>query len=369
MTTVCDAGIFDRHFVLSTAGIEAIQVQKESNRLEYITTDAMMATTELCPSDDVSHMTFDQNATYRNYTTILDHYPEYYFFKMVFNIPFGLSILIGNALTIHAIRKYPALRTVTNVFIQSLSYAAILNAFPVMLLRFLIFIEDPLWSNGLHMMMFSILALSPSLALYSHAALAFDRYIAVNYPLKYKDKITMRCAKNITLAIWVFNFVVTFVMVIVFWKQTSNIEFKCVLHLPLILPVALYYGFIVPQVAIFLTMCAILYSIIFVRIKLRIKASHDAKRERTRDIRKATKAVKTTAIVLLVLIICWAPFSLLTGTLKLEVFFTKPLWFVLYEISVYLLYANSCINPIIYWTRIRDFKVAYTSIIKGRPEV
>ena len=105
------------------------------------------------PVAEVDIIKLYPNATLRN-ATILDEYPEYYFFKLALNVPLGVLILVGNALTIHAIRRFPSLQTVTNVFIQSLSTADILNAFPIMMVRFLIFIEDQYWSNVVHMIFF-----------------------------------------------------------------------------------------------------------------------------------------------------------------------------------------------------------------------
>lgn len=310
----------------------------------------------------------DPNATYRNFTTILDHHPEYFFFKLSFNVPFGILILVANAMTIHAIRKFSTLRTVTNVFIQSLSMADILNSVPIMVLRLLIFIKDRWWSNVAHMIVFTFLALSPSLSLYSHAALAFDRYMAVVHPLHYRQRITRECAKTVTIVIWVFDIAVYTILTAYFWRQAKymEIEFRTILHIPLVLPPELYYGLIVPQTVIFLSMCIILYTTIFITIKIRIIKTNEQVKDHTRsheDLR-ARRAAKTTAIVLLVLLICWTPFSLLTGFLDIQKFYTVPLWFILYEISVYLFYLIGLINPIIYWCRLQDFKTAYTSMIR-----
>ena len=64
------------------------------------------------------------------------------------------------------------------------------------------------------------------------------------------------------------------------------------------------------------------------------------------------------------LIVCWAPFSILTSFINLDMFLTSYVYFILYELSIYLLYINSFVNPLILYWCSRDYKKAYKDIMR-----
>ena len=304
------------------------------------------------------------NITHVGPLTVLDRNPDYFIFKIVFNIPFASLILVSNIFTLLAIYRNPQLRSVTNIFLASLCFADLLNVVPIMVIRLLLFVEDDRWSHGLYMMVFAALTLSSSLSIYSHAALAMDRLIAVVYPLSYKHTVTAHRAHIITTFIWLFNITTVSLMMVYFGRNMKDIkaQMRCILHLPLVLPHEIYYGVVMPEIIIFLSISGICYARIFVAIKYRTRF-HSTTSSRPRDNDMAQAAALTTAIILLVLLGCWAPFSLLTAIIDIKKFYTIPSYFFTYEFSVYLLYSNSFLNPLILYLRNREFRKAYRDIM------
>jgi len=340
------------------------------------------------------------------------HYPTYFKFKMVINIPFGLLILISNLITVVAISKTPRLKTVTNIFITSLCFADMLNSVPIIVVRLLVFLDNVHLAQNLYVTIFSALLLSSLLSLYSHAVLAVDRFLAVVHPLSYKRIVTPCRVRGITLVIWLFNILCIILMRIYFRRtpgalQSPGETLMCILHLPLVLPKEILYGILVPQTIVFLMICIFCYLRIFIAVRYRPQyqltangsegfqnskqdielqmtpktstssnqktpkisaASNGRKFSMTstfdpRDSIFARKVTCTTAIVLAALIGCWTPFTVLTSMIDLNMFYTNLKYFVVYEISVYLLFANSLFTPAILYHRNQDFRLSYHSII------
>ena len=305
------------------------------------------------------------NITNRTPPSFLDRNPDYFIFKMVINVPFGMMILVSNVLTLTVIYRTPQLRNVTNIFIASLSCSDLLNAFPISIIRLLVLIEDQPLSHNLHMAVFAALTLSSSLSIFSHAALAVDRLIAIVWPLSYKRIITPTRAHIITSSIWIFNVTTVTALMIHFGRSMKEIQaqLRCILHLPLVLPEQILYGIVVPEIVLFLSISAVCYIRIFFAIKYRTAYHVAGPHSRPRDSEMARAAALTTALILLLLIGSWAPFTILTTFIDINKFYMITPYFFAYEFSVYLLYSNSFLNPLILYVRNRDYRKAYREII------
>ena len=114
------------------------------------------------------------------------------------------------------------------------------------------------------------------------------------------------------------------------------------------------------QITLFLFIAVVCYVRIYVAILMRTSRHVAASALRgSRDYTNARAAAKTTALILAALIICWLPFSVLTSVLTIDTFLSDGRYFIAYELSIYLLYTNSFLNPVILYWNCRDYRKAY----------
>ncbi|KAK2140719.1 hypothetical protein LSH36_1268g00000 [Paralvinella palmiformis] len=276
----------------------------------------------------------------------------------------ALLIITGNTLTFVAVKQTKKLREIpTNVFILGLaaSDGVIGLMTPIFItLRFLK-IEDA-WSGtvcvlyGPHFSMFWI-------SLLTLLAIAVDRYIAVVQPLSYRQRITTKRAKIISVAIWIVAFslitsltclfgsfgVGSTAVRIVFPKQVSMFFLQIIIFGPVL-------GNIIIYICIYINLKK-KQSVVFDGTRANSEGTH-------RSTSRTTKAyVNMMALVLVYLLIACVPNYILQAVSK-QLQTSKPEWFVyISNLSVILFYSNSFMNPVIYSWKNRNFHQAYKNIL------
>ncbi|CAF0728472.1 unnamed protein product [Adineta steineri] len=126
----------------------------------------------------------------------------------------------GNILVLHAIRTEKYLRTVSNLFILSLTFADLAVGLFVMPLNAANIIAGR-WpfSSLLCKLWLSIDYVASTASIFNLVLLSLDRYWAVVYPLRYLQKRTRRRATIFILIVWFISFL--WAPAIIFWSYIA----------------------------------------------------------------------------------------------------------------------------------------------------
>ncbi|KAJ8009336.1 hypothetical protein DPEC_G00087830 [Dallia pectoralis] len=185
-----------------------------------------------------------------------------------------------------------------------------------------------------------------------------DRYLALVKPL-YQSRLRRTvCAKRICLGIWVFGFLLSL----------PTLVFRRVKYVAKASVTACYLDFPHPDwqiqrnitnnvVGFLLPVKAVAYCSRHIVVALR-----DGQLRKTSMVRSERKATQLVLTVLAVFLICWTPFQVVSFLDTLDYFQVTPgcLWGhildICLQLSTYLAYANSTINPFLYVLVGRHFR-------------
>ncbi|XP_053156006.1 histamine H2 receptor isoform X2 [Hemicordylus capensis] len=274
----------------------------------------------------------------------------------------------GNVLVCLVVRFNQRLRSLTNCFIVSLAFTDLLLGLLVLPFSAIYEISSHKWSFGhtfckIYISLDVMLCTASILNLFM---ISLDRYYAITAPLRYTTVVTPRRVAVTMFLVWVVSLMVSFVPIHLDWHKTSTTgnssEGKC--RLEVNLGYALVDGlltFYLPLVV----MCITYYQIFKIAREQakRINNSSSCKTIRhALPTVKEHKATLTVAAVMGAFIICWFPYF--TGFLYRG--FTGDKEEQWHDIILWLGYANSALNPILYAALNRDFRIAYQRLLRCR---
>ncbi|XP_063060306.1 trace amine-associated receptor 13c-like [Engraulis encrasicolus] len=291
---------------------------------------------------------------------------EYSLMLFVFSVISSITVVV-NLLVVIAIAHFKQLHTPTNLLILSLAVADLLIGaivIPVEAVK----LTETCWYFGQHFcfifqcVVYTLL----SSALGHFVVIAVDRYVAVHDPLLYTQRITVKRTLTSLAVIWSCS--VLYNLLLLYCNNSLNVSGGSgVCHGQCLLFVSFEWALFDIFIS-FIAPCAImitLYLRIFQVATYQAHAIHSisASMGHTGDAKLPVKsaegkAAKTLGIVMAVYLLCWIPYylSLLTadGTLSSETIMTLLSW---------ILYTNSCVNPIIYALFYSWFKMALKYIL------
>ncbi|XP_078284890.1 alpha-1A adrenergic receptor-like [Rhinoraja longicauda] len=317
---------------------------------------------------------------------------------------FILFAILGNILVVLSVAFHRNLQTVTNYFIINLAIADLLLSCSVLPFSATMEILG-YWAFGRVFcnMWAAMDVLCSTASILSLCVISIDRNIGVSYPLRHPSIMTERRALLTLVAVWTLALVIS-VGPLFGWKELPPAdEAICrVTEEPGYVLFSAFGSFYAP-----LAVILVMYCRVYIVAKRETKSLRaGTKRERLREDqvtlrihRKDTqaesspqlsehgsrgkgtqlkshfsilllkfsrekKAAKTLGIVVGGFILCWLPFFVV---LPIGSFFPayKPPEMV-FKITFWLGYFNSCINPIIYHSSHQEFKKAFQNILKGQ---
>ncbi|KAF3696458.1 Trace amine-associated receptor 8c [Channa argus] len=258
----------------------------------------------------------------------------------------SLLTVVLNLLVIISISQFRQLHTPTNLLLLSLAVSDFLVGLFVM--PFQILLAEPCWFLGdlvcvlYYLLTFIIVYAS----VVNMMLISVDRYVAICDPLHYSTKVTQGKFKLCVLLCWIYSVFYSFLLLYDNLKQPGRYNSccgQCVINI--IAAVDLVISFILPISAI-----VILYVRVFVVAVSQARAmrSHitavKLQRSVTVTVKKSElKAARTLGVVVAVYIMCYCPTycvllsnndTINNSSAKVSLFF--------------LLYSNSCLNPVIY---------------------
>uniref|UniRef100_A0A8C5L9W3 Histamine H2 receptor n=1 Tax=Jaculus jaculus TaxID=51337 RepID=A0A8C5L9W3_JACJA len=283
-------------------------------------------------------------------------------FKVSLSVILTLLILItiaGNVVVCLAVSLNRRLRSLTNCFIVSLAVTDLLLGLLVLPFSAIYQLSFK-WSFGqvfcnIYTSLDVMLCTASILNLFM---ISLDRYCAVTDPLRYPVLVTPVRVTVSLIFIWVISITLSFLSIHLGWNsrnETRRSEDKCKVQVNEV------YGLVDGLVTFYLPlliMCITYYRIFKIAREQARKINHISS-WKAATIREH-KATVTLAAVMGTFIICWFPYFTafvyrgLKGDDAInEVFEAIVLW---------LGYANSALNPILYAALNRDFRTAYQQL-------
>ncbi|XP_058505176.1 histamine receptor H2a [Solea solea] len=313
--------------------------------------------------------------------------------KVLVGVALSLLILLtvgGNVLVCLAVCASRRLRCLTNCFIVSLAVIDLLLGLLVLPFSALHQLNDE-WPFGpgfcnFYVSMDVMLCTASILTL---LAISIDRYLAVTMPLRHASLVLPWRVAVAMASVWTVSVAVSFLPIHMGWNTVNGTvqnngpwapKGKCRFELnrPYVLTDSLL-TFYLPLVA----MCVIYLRILRIaraQAKRIINArptftTHYHSRSNstsTTVVSSVTavalrehKATLTLAAVIGAFVVCWLPYFILFTVLGLKEH-PDPSTVSAYPIVLWLGYANSALNPILYGALNRDFRSAYSHLLRCR---
>ncbi|XP_026224688.1 trace amine-associated receptor 1-like [Anabas testudineus] len=258
----------------------------------------------------------------------------------------SLLTVFLNLLVIISISYFRQLHNPTNLILLSLAVSDFLVGLLVMPLEILL--TEPCWLLGdlvcvlYHMVPF----ITVTASVLNMVLISVDRYVAICDPLSHLTKITQKRVQCSVLLCWIYCVLYSFMFLLDNLKQPGRYNScygQCVINIMGALHLVL--GFIIPISSII-----ILYMRVFVVAvsQARSMRSHIAavklQRSVTVTVKKSElKAARTLGVVVAVFLMCYCPYFCvsLSGS---ELIMTSSTNTFIH----FLLFLNSCLNPLIY---------------------
>ncbi|CAL9690705.1 unnamed protein product [Knipowitschia caucasica] len=270
-----------------------------------------------------------------------------------------LTVLL-NLLVVISISHYRQLHTCTNLLLLSLACSDLIVGVLEMPMEILLYRGCYFLGNfmcGLYGFM-SFLVISVSVG--NMVLISIDRYIAICEPLFYHNKVTYKRAQLCVIFCWLFS-TVHAVWVAREFIQQPDVYSSCVGECVIVVDRVEAAVDLVVTFAAPISVITVLYVRVFVVAVTQARAMRSqvtsVSMQKLGAKKSELKAARALGVVILVFIICSCPyyvFSLLAESGLTDSSGDAELW---------LLYFNSCINPVIYAFCYPWFRKAIRSIV------
>ena len=263
------------------------------------------------------------------------------------------AAFLGNFLTVLVILRYASLRNINNTLIASLAVADMM----VGLTRTIVFILKEMFNSSIYtfsrkLTFTFVVRIFYQISIHSSAihliSLSVERSIAIFLPLRYASIVNATFMKGflgITWLVAIIQVVIYIAIGLIFNSPTNNHIFE----------IYLSTSTIILYLTILLSLLIMgIKTLLLVREKRRILPGQ----EQLNNNKGISKATKRISLILVGYVITYTPMCLSTvASSNLE----NDDYYVTYLSPLFsnLLYANSCLNIIIYATISRKFRAAY----------
>ncbi|XP_056100546.1 trace amine-associated receptor 13c-like [Rhinichthys klamathensis goyatoka] len=267
-----------------------------------------------------------------------------------------------NLLVIISISHFKKLHTPTNLLILSLAVADLIVGLIVIPLMGITFIESCWYFGETFCSLFLFIAfMVVSASLGNLVFISVDRYIAVSDPLRYTVRVTIDKVVCCIIINWLCSSIYSVIILYntMFYPDTHN---RCYGDC------SVYFKFEHVVADLIVTFVAPSSVIMSIYVKIFCVAKHQAKvvNSVAGASRSQRKAAKTLGIVVMVYFMCWIPYYIVTLIDGNESS-------VEFNVTCWILYMNSCMNPLIYalfykWFRISAKHIVTLKILKPSSE-
>ncbi|XP_006815469.1 histamine H2 receptor-like [Saccoglossus kowalevskii] len=281
-----------------------------------------------------------------------------------------IATILGNVLVCLAAVVNRKLRTVTNFFVVSLAVSDMLVGLLVLPFSAIYEIQRS-WPFGVVLcnIWISMDVLLCTVSILNLFAISLDRYIAITRPMRYPSIMTTTKASVALVVIWSVSFLVSFLPIHMGWNtldgnieninDPTNCNFDVsngtyvlidglgTFFLPLIIMLCTYFR---------------IFRIAREQAK-RISNLPKIDGSNTSRAVDEHKATKTLAVVMGAFTVCWMPYFTL---FVMRPFIFSPgedVNYDLYSVFLWMGYANSTLNPIVYTVLNQEFRNAFRDLL------
>ncbi|XP_077088034.1 adenosine receptor A2b [Siphateles boraxobius] len=300
--------------------------------------------------------------------------------------------IAGNVLVCWAVAINSTLKNATNYFLVSLAVADILVG--CLAIPFAITISIGLHSDfyGCLFLACFVLVLTQS-SIFSLLAVAIDRYLAVKIPLRYKELVTGKRAREIIAILWILSFIIGLIP-FVGWNrkdlscsrnesgsiQTGNSSdaadmetgflqsccLECFFENVVDMSYMVYFNFfgcVLPPLLIMLGIYIKIFTVARKQLRqIELKCSvSNGENHHHGLLQREIRAAKSLSIIVGLFALCWLPVHILNCLTLFYSELEKPSFIM--NTAIILSHANSAVNPIIYAYRIREFRFTFRKIL------
>lgn len=239
------------------------------------------------------------------------------------------------------------LHTTTNLLLVSLAVADFLVGFLQMPVEILVL--NSCWTLGDIMCLINnfLAMLIVSVSVGNMVLISVDRYVAICEPMLYSTKVTMKRVQLCICLCWIFSTVHSSWMLRDLLAQPGKYN-SC--HGECVLVIKYEEGLVDIFVSFFgpITVIVVLYSRVFMvavshsRLAGLRKVAAIQRLKKTAPVKSQMKAAKALGLVVVTFLLCFCPFYVFTIAAESNMIGE------LSAVEIWLLYLNSCLNPVIY---------------------
>ncbi|XP_069003069.1 adenosine receptor A2b [Embiotoca jacksoni] len=315
-------------------------------------------------------------------------------FYIVIELVIAVLSISGNILVCWAVAINTTLKNATNYFLVSLAVADILVGCLAIPFAITISIGIHLDFYGCLFLACFVLVLTQS-SIFSLLAIAIDRYLAVKIPLRYKELMTGKKAREIIAILWILSFVIGLIPFFGWNLKYSgcgngsseagngtsggpagpppwgagdllqSCKLQCYFESVVDMHYMVYFNFFVCVLLPLLIMLGIYLKIFTVARKqlrqIELKCVGNGDNHHHGLLQKEIRAAKSLSIIVGLFAVCWLPVHILNCRTLFYRQLPKPE--VVMYVAIILSHANSAVNPIIYAYRIQDFRNTFQKIL------
>ncbi|KAI7805750.1 trace amine-associated receptor 13c-like [Triplophysa rosa] len=272
-----------------------------------------------------------------------------YIIVYIFVSAMSALTVILNLLVIISISHFKQLHTATNVLVLSLAVADLMSGLILLPVQGIKLIESCWYFGEIICSIFPlVLYVVVKESLGNMIIISVDRFIAVNDPLRYPMRVTHNRVVFSIVGNWLFSAFYSFYLLYDFLLYPER-NHKCLGECVLIVTLE---NLIIDAIVCLVAPCFVIISLY---VKICIVAKHQAEHLNSFTAKKVNsekKATRTLGIVVMVYILCWLPYYLITLSLGHDENDA-----LIINVMYWIMCLNSCMNPLIYamfypWFRI-----------------
>ncbi|XDV20085.1 hypothetical protein PO909_025467 [Leuciscus waleckii] len=281
--------------------------------------------------------------------------------------------IAGNVLVCWAVAINSTLKNATNYFLVSLAVADILVG--CLAIPFAITISIGLRSDfyGCLFLACFVLVLTQS-SIFSLLAVAIDRYLAVKIPLRYKELVTGKRAREIIAILWILSFIIGLIPFVGWNRDAADMEtgflqsccLECFFENVVDMSYMVYFNFfgcVLPPLLIMLGIYIKIFTVARKQLhQIELKCSvSNGENHHHGLLQREIRAAKSLSIIVGLFALCWLPVHILNCLTLFYSELEKPSFIM--NTAIILSHANSAVNPIIYAYRIQEFRFTFRKIL------
>lgn len=263
------------------------------------------------------------------------------FINCILNVPLMLACVTGNSLTLSAILRTPSLRSPSNIFMCSLAISDLLVGIIVqpVYIAYELKQEPPL-TFAINM----LFSFTGVVSLCTMTAISVDRFMALQFHLRYQCLMTEKRAMYTSLSLWLFGILSSFVTL---WNKT------------------IMFAFLAVGIAICIFISTFSYTRIYLIVRqhqFQIRAQQQALQLPMNLVRTKRSAI-STFIYYICMILCYTPMFSFMSVVAIRPSLSG---LMVWKVGNTFVFINSSINPILFCWRVRELRRAVLKLVRPR---